>query len=68
MSLATISTVNAGLGTPYSQTIKFGGYWFTRTDTTVNANTAIQLVCHSIYDTTLVYPFQAAVVNTLAAL
>lgn len=66
VALKTTSVAFAGIGTPYQQTIKWGGYWFTRTDQTVNSNTAIQLVCHNVYDPTLTYPFSVDVTNTLA--
>ena len=68
ISLRTTSLAFAGLGQPYLQDIRFGGYWFTRTPQDVNTNTAEQLVCHQIYDATLTYPFKVSVVNTLASL
>lgn len=68
VNLRTTSPVFAGIGQPYSQDVRFAGYWFTRADATVSTNTAVQLVCHNIYDSGLTYPFQATLVNTLAAL
>ena len=68
-SIRTDSVVNAGLGTPYSQRIKFSGYWFTRSEGTYGtANTTAQLVCQGWLDQTLTYPFNVVVVNTLASL
>ena len=67
--LDTVSTATAGTGSAkYQQKLKFAGYWFTRSDPTVNSNTAIQLVCHGVYDSTLAYPIDVTVVNTLSAL
>lgn len=66
--LDTTSTALANAGLPYRMSISFGGFWFTRTDGTVNSNTSVQLVCRGIYDTTLGYPYKVTVVNTRATL
>lgn len=66
LETTSISTIS---GTPYSQKIRFGGYWFTRTEGTyATNNTTAQLVCQGFLDQTLTYPFQATVVCGLAAL
>jgi hypothetical protein len=64
----TISTALAGGSTPYELRWRVPGYWFTRSDTTVNANTAFQLTARGIYDTGLAYPFQGYSVSTRSAL
>ena len=68
-SIRTDSVQAAQAGINYSQHIRFSGYWFTRTEGTyATANTTVQLVCQGWLDQTLAYPFQVAVVNTLAGL
>lgn len=69
IALDTTSTTVVPLtALPYRQSVRFAGYWFTRQNTEVNTNTAIQLVCQGIYDSALTYPIQTVVVNSLAAL
>ena len=52
----------------YSQRIRFAGYWFTRSEGTVNSNTTAQLVCQHVYDPNLVTPIGVRVVNGMATL
>lgn len=68
IDISTTSTVNAQASTPHSLRIRMGGYWFTRTEQTINSNSAFQLVGRNIYDTTLGYPFQMQSVSTRTAL
>ena len=68
-SIRTDSVQAAQAGINYSQHVKFSGFWFTRTEGTyATANTTVQLVCQGWLDQTLTYPFNVAVVNTLATL
>ena len=57
LSLKTVSpTVIPTTAVPYSNELRFGGYWYTRSeDTHGNANSAMSLVCRSTYDPTLTY-------------
>lgn len=64
----TVSTALITGATPYEMRWRIPGYWFTRSDTTVNTNTAFQLTAHGIYDTTLTYPFQCYSVSSRATL
>lgn len=67
--LDTTSRVMASGSTPYQQKIKFAGYWFTRTEASVNSNSAAQLVCRHIYDAASgLAPIDVKVVNTMSAL
>ena len=69
LSLKTVSPTIAGGSTPYSFENRFSGYWFTRSEATYGqSNAAVQLVCRARYDSTLTYPFQSVVVNSLSAL
>ena len=67
IGLKTQSTVDAQAGTKHSFDIRIPGYWMTRTESTVNTNTAFQLMAHQVYDTSLGYAVSMASVNTLAA-
>ena len=57
LSLKTVSPqLITGSAVAYSNDLRFSGYWFTRSEQTHgNANSAIELVCHSVYDQTLTY-------------
>jgi hypothetical protein len=64
----TVSTALVTGATPYEMRWRIPGYWFTRTDTTINTNVGFQLMAHGIYDTTLTYPFQLYTVGSRASL
>jgi hypothetical protein len=64
----TVSTAIITGATPYQMRWRIPGFWFTRSDQTVNTNTAFQLTAHGIYDTTLTYPFQGYSVSTRGSL
>ena len=66
--LKTTSTAFASLGVPYSLDIRMPGYWLTRSEQTINSNTAFQLSGQNVYDSGLGYPFRMASVSTRAAL
>ena len=66
--IKTTSPVLASVGIPYSLDIRFPGYWMTRAWTTVNTNTAFQLVSHQVYDPVLGYAVKIASVSKRAAL
>ena len=66
--IKTTSTVNAQASTPHSLDIRMPGYWLTRSEQTVNSNTAFDLQAHNIYDTNLGYPFRMVSVSTRTAL
>ena len=68
LDINTVSTQIITGATPHQMRWRVPGYWFTRTDTTVNTNTAFQLTANGIYDTTLTYPFQALSVSSRATL
>jgi hypothetical protein len=57
LSLKTISpTLIPTTAVPYTSELRFAGYWFVRTEDTAGAsNSAISLVCRSVYDPTLTY-------------
>lgn len=50
VSLDTTSAAFVTGTTPYVHRIRFAGYWYTRTESTVNGNSVAQLVCRHIYD------------------
>ncbi len=64
----TQSTALASAGIPYSLRWRVPGYWFTRTEETINSNTGFQLMANAIYDSTLTYPFQVVSVGQRASL
>jgi hypothetical protein len=68
--IKTTSTVNASTGPniAHSLDIRFPGHWLTRSEQTINSNTAFQLDAHNLYDTGLGYPFRMVSVSTRAAL
>lgn len=68
VSLKTTSAEFAQAANPYSMDIRFGGFWYTRSEQTVNNNTALQLVCRAVYDADLDYPIQVVLVNQLTSL
>lgn len=68
VSLDTQSQVLISGSTYHRQRIRFGGFWTTRADTTINSNTGFQLTCHNVYDPTLTYPFQVFLTNTRSSL
>ena len=66
-----INTISAAIitgATPYQMRWRLPGYWFTRADTTINANTGFQLTAHGIYDPSLGYPFQGYSVSSRTTL
>lgn len=69
VSVETTSVTNVPTtSTPYSLILRFGGYWFTRAESTYGtANATIDLVCRGVLDQTLSYPFTAIVTNNLSA-
>ncbi len=66
--IKTTSPVAASAGIPHSLDIRMPGFWLTRSEQTINNNTAFQLVSQNIYDTGLGYPFWMKSVSTRAAL
>jgi len=66
--IRTMSTVNAQAGIPHQLRWRIPGFWFTRTEQTINTNTGFQLAGQQIYDPTLTYPFQVLSTSTRAAL
>lgn len=64
----TISTVNAQAGIPHLMRWRIPGYWFTRTEQTINTNTGFQLMGHQVYDSTLLYPFSVLSISTRTTL
>lgn len=69
MELRTTSVTNIpATSTKYSHSLKFGGFWFTRTESTYGtANATLTLVCRGYFNSSLNYPFTAAVANALAS-
>jgi hypothetical protein len=57
LALKTISpTLIPTTAVPYSSELRFAGYWYTRAEATYQqSNSAISLVCRSVYDPTLTY-------------
>jgi hypothetical protein len=68
IALDTVSAEFVTGSTPFSQRIRWAGYWFTRTDGTVGNNTTGQLVCHHVYDANLIAPIDVRLVNAQATL
>lgn len=68
LQISTASPSLAQAAVPYSLRWRIPGFWFTRSDQTVNSNTAFQLLAHGIYDATLTYPFQVVAVGTRTSL
>jgi hypothetical protein len=66
--IKTTSTVAASAGIPHSLDIRMPGYWLTRSEQTIVANTGFDLVAENIYDPTLTYPFWMKSVSTRATL
>jgi hypothetical protein len=66
--IKTLSTVAASVGIPHSLDIRMPGYWLTRAEQGVNANTAFDLTAQNIYDATLTYPFRMVSTSTRSAL
>ncbi len=66
--LKTTSTVFAGTGVPHSLDIRMPGYWLTRSEQTINSNSAFQLTGANVYDAGLGYPFKMVSVSTRSAL
>ena len=66
--IKTTSTVDAQAGTKHSLDIRMPGYWMTRSEQTINTNTAIQLVAHQVYDSGLGYPFRMVSVSARSSL
>lgn len=58
----------ASAGIPHSLDIRMPGYWLTRSEQTINSNTAFQLTANNVYDSTLTYPFRMVSTSTRAAL
>ena len=57
LALKTISpTLIPTSAVPYSSDLRFAGYWYTRAEATYQqSNSALSLVCRSVYDPTLTY-------------
>lgn len=68
LELKTTSRSLIGATSTAQQRLRFSGFWFTRSEQTVDSNTAAQLVCQHIYDPTLAYGFSAQVKNRMATL
>lgn len=68
IEILTQSSVAAAVGIPHSFRWRIPGYWLNRDWTEVNTNTAFTLSGSNVYDTTLVYPFQARSISARAAL
>ena len=66
--IKTTSTVTAQASTPHSLDIRMPGYWITRSEQTINTNTAIQLQAHQVYDSGLGYPFRMVSVSARSSL
>lgn len=67
VSIDTTSLSLAQAATPYQLTVRFSGYWFTRSEQTINSNTGFQLVCRNRFSSSgLNYPFQIKAVTTQA--
>lgn len=68
--IKTTSTVNASTGPniAHSLDIRMPGYWLTRSEQTIQTNTAFQLLARNINDTGLGYPFRMVSVSTRSAL
>jgi hypothetical protein len=64
----TSRTLIGSSGVHYSQRIRFAGFWFTRSEQAVGSNSAVQLVCHHIYNPALVAPIDVRVINAAASL
>lgn len=68
VALDTTSTTIITGSTPYSQRIRFSGYWYTRTEGAVGSNSTAQLVCRHHYNPSLVAPIDVRVINTMTNL
>jgi hypothetical protein len=70
VALKTISpTVIATTSTPYSQDLRFSGYWTGKAEGVYGtSNTTNVLTCHGVMDTGLAYPIKAVVVCAATAL
>ena len=70
LSIKTVSPSLIGAtAVHYQNELRFSGYWFTRTESTYgSANSAVELVCHSVYDPTLTYNTWWQAVNARAAI
>lgn len=67
VSIDTTSVALAQAVTPFQLTVRFSGYWFTRSEQTIGSNTGFQLVCRNRFATAgLNYPFQIKAVTTQA--
>lgn len=67
LALDTTGPIISG-GVPYSQRIRWAGYWFTRTEGAVGSNSTAQLVCHHVYNPSLTAPIDVRLINTAATL
>lgn len=67
LALDTTGPIISG-GVPYSQRIRWAGYWFTRSESAVNSNSAAQLVCRGVYNSALTAPIDVRLINTAATL
>ena len=70
LSIDTVARATVPGGTtPYRHRLRFAGYWFTRTEGTINSNTTMQLVCRHIYNQASgLAPIGAYIVNAAATL
>jgi hypothetical protein len=66
--IKTTSPVLAEAGVNYSLDIRLPGYWKTRSEQTINQNTAFQLTGTNVYDAGLGYPFHVVSVSTRTTL
>lgn len=68
MEIRTMSTVAAQSGIPHELRWRIPGYWFTRTEATIQTNTGFTLAGQQVYDATLTYPFEVVSVSTRTSL
>jgi hypothetical protein len=67
-AVTTTSTVNAGVGTPYSYDRRGAFRLFSAEDGEIGSNSTLILTYHAYYDSTLTYAYKATTVNATAAL
>jgi len=68
LAATTTSTVNAGVGTPYSYDRRGAFRLFSAEDGEIGSNSTIILTYRAYYDATLTYVYRARTVNATAAL
>lgn len=67
-AVTTTSTVNAGVGTPYSYDRRGAFRLFDASDGEQGSNSTMILTYHAYYDATLAYAYRAQVVDALATM